>query len=73
MYDVSKMITPTAFFYAGQDSLSNATDVEALIPKISNLVLTQFLPRWNHVDFVFGEDAAKNLYSKLVKILHDLS
>lgn len=73
VYDVSKMITPTAFFYGGQDSLSNATDVEALIPKISNLVLTQFLPRWNHVDFVFGEDAAKVLYSNLVKILHDLS
>ena len=73
MYNVSKMITPTAFFFGGCDSLSNATDVEALIPKVPDLVLTQFFPKWNHVDFVFGEDATQVLYDHLVKIMHDSS
>lgn len=73
VYNVSKMITPTAFFFGGCDSLSNATDVEALIPKVPDLVLTQFFPKWNHVDFVFGEDATQVLYNHLVKIMHDSS
>lgn len=71
VYDVSKMIIFIVFFYVGQDLLFNVIDVEVFIFKISNFVFIQFLFRWNYVDFVFGEDVVKVLYSKFVKILYD--
>lgn len=64
------MTTPTAFFFAGHDSLSNTTDVEAVIPEIPNLVVHEYIPKWNHVDFIFGKDAAGVLYKNLVKIMN---
>ncbi|XP_078360080.1 lysosomal acid lipase/cholesteryl ester hydrolase-like isoform X2 [Oculina patagonica] len=71
VYDVSKMTTPTAFFFGAHDTLSNKTDVEALIPEISHLTFREFIPEWNHIDFVFGMDAAKTLYYKLVEIMEE--
>ncbi len=65
------MTTPTAFFFGAHDTLSNKTDVEALIPKISHLTFREFIPEWNHIDFVFGMDAAKTLYYKLVEIMEE--
>lgn len=63
------MSTPTAFFFGGDDSLSNKTDVEALIPKLSHLEYHEVLSKWNHIDFVFGIDAKEILYNKLVDIM----
>ena len=70
VYDVTKMTTPTAFFFAGHDSVSNATEVEAVIPEITNLVVLEYIPKWNHVDFIIGKDAAGVLYENLVKIMN---
>lgn len=70
-YDVTKMTTPTAFFYGGNDGLANATDVRALIPQISNLIIEDFIREYNHIDFVFGIDAGKVLYSRILAILED--
>ena len=65
------MTTPTAFFYGGHDTLSDKTDVDALIPQIPHLKFHEFIPEWNHIDFVFGIDAAKTLYNKLVEIMKE--
>ena len=47
------MTTCTAFFYGGKDGLANATDVRALIPKIRNLIVSDFIRDYNHIDFVY--------------------
>lgn len=65
------MTTPTAFFFGGHDTLSNPTDVEALAPEISHLAFREYIREWNHIDFVFGIDAAKTLYNKLVEIMRE--
>ena len=69
VYDVSKMTTPTAFFYGGKDGLSNKTDVQALAAKISNLVFDDYIAEYNHIDFIFGIDAPKRLYNRIQDIL----
>ena len=63
------MTTPTAFFFGGHDTLANKTDVEALKSKLSYLKYSEFLSKWNHIDFVFGIDAKDILYDKLVDIM----
>lgn len=69
VYDATKMITPTAFFFGGHDTLSNKTDVEALMSKLPPVKYQEFLSKWNHIDFVFGIDAKELLYDKLVDIM----
>lgn len=69
VYDATKMITPTIFFFGGHDALANKTDVEALISKLPHLEHYECLSKWNHIDFVFGIDAKEILYDKLVDIM----
>lgn len=69
VYDITKMTTRTAFFYGGKDGLANATDVRALIPQIRNLIVEDFIRDFNHIDFVFGIDAGKVLYNRIVAII----
>ena len=63
------MTTPTAFFYGGNDGLSNKTDVQALAAKISNLVFADYIAEYNHIDFIFGIDAPERLYNRIQDIL----
>ena len=63
------MTTRTAFFYGGKDGLANATDVRALIPKIRNLIVEDFIRDYNHIEFVFGIDAGKVLYNRILAII----
>ena len=65
------MTTPTAFFFGGRDTLSNATDVERLMPEIPHLKFHENIQRWNHVDFVFGIDAAKTMYYNIANIMKE--
>lgn len=72
VYDATKVITPTAFFFGGHDTLSNKTDVEALMSKLPPVKYHEFLSKWNHIDFVFGIDAKELLYDKLVDLMAEL-
>ena len=69
VYDATKMIAPSAFFFGGHDTLANKTDVEALMSKLPQIEYLEYLSKWNHIDFVFGIDAKEILYDKLVDIM----
>jgi len=45
-------------------------DVRALVARLRCLVASHEIPDWQHLDFVWGLDAARLLYSKIVSILH---
>ena len=67
------MITPTVFFYGEHDTLANVTDVLALEKLVPSLVHGgEEIPDWNHADFVFGVNAAKLLYTKIVKMIKEV-
>jgi len=47
-------------------------DVRALIARLHCLVSSHEIPNWQHLDFIWGLDAARVLYDKIVDILlHD--
>ena len=66
------MVIPTAFFYGGNDSLSNKTDVGVLIPEITNLKYNEYIQEYNHIDFVFGIDSPKVLYNRILDIMDEI-
>jgi len=47
-------------------------DVHALTERLHCLVSSCEIPNWQHLDFIWGLDAARVLYDKIVNILlHD--
>ncbi|KAH0623579.1 hypothetical protein JD844_006493 [Phrynosoma platyrhinos] len=68
-YDVTLMNVSTAVWNGGEDWLSGPMDVDALIPKIKNLIFHEFIPEWNHLDFLFGLDAPEKVYYKILDLL----
>jgi len=46
-------------------------DVKALVARLHHVASSHEIPNWQHLDFIWGMDAAKLLYSKIVDILRD--
>lgn len=69
---VHNMPTPTLLFVGSNDVLGDPADVEALKPKISNLLHYEVIPGWNHLDFLYGIDASKLLYPKIVSVMKSM-
>jgi len=70
---VKDMPTPTLLFVGARDGLGDPGDNEALKPQIKNLVHYEVIPEWNHLDFLYGVDAHKLLYPRLVNIMKQFS
>ncbi|CAG0900961.1 unnamed protein product [Darwinula stevensoni] len=69
-YDLSKVITPTFLYWGKNDSLADPTDVEWLSNRLPASCLIGCYPvdftDWNHLDFLYGEDAKKLVYDKML-------
>jgi len=66
---VGDMPTPTLLFVGARDVLGDPSDNKALKPQIKNLAHYEVIQGWNHLDFLYGVDAHKLLYPKLVSIM----
>ncbi|KAL5010053.1 hypothetical protein ScPMuIL_012358 [Solemya velum] len=71
VYNVTQMTTPTVLFWAEDDWLADSTDVKQLISNIQNLLGSYEIDNWNHLDFIWGVDAAKIVYDKIIKIMKE--
>ena len=67
------MPTPTALFYGEVDGLADPADVLSLKAQIQNLTHVEEIPKWNHLDFLYGMDASKVLYNRLVDMMKELA
>ncbi|KAJ6657784.1 hypothetical protein lerEdw1_001971 [Lerista edwardsae] len=70
-YNISAMTVPTAMWNGENDWLSGPRDVALFLPKMSNLIYYRQIEGWNHLDFVFGSDARKVMYDKILNILQE--
>uniref|UniRef100_A0A8C0PCI1 Lipase n=2 Tax=Canis lupus familiaris TaxID=9615 RepID=A0A8C0PCI1_CANLF len=69
LYDLSAMKVPTAIWAGGNDVLVTLQDVARTIPQIRNLRYFDLLPDWNHFDFIWGLDAPRRVYSKIIELM----
>ncbi|XP_015984720.2 lipase member N isoform X2 [Rousettus aegyptiacus] len=69
LYDLTAMTVPTAMWVGGNDVLVTIQDVARILPQIRNLHYFKLLPDWNHIDFIWGLDAAERVYSKIIDLM----
>lgn len=73
VFDVKQMKTPTVMFSGSNDKLADPKDVMTLKRQITNLLYFREIPGWNHADFLFGIDAPRVMYSRMLKIMNDMN
>lgn len=77
-YNLTALNVPTALFTGGHDWLATPQDVAGLIPKINStgkVFYHKNIEKYNHLDFIWGLDAATQVYHEIVSMvlkMHDL-
>ncbi len=72
MYDLTKMEVPTALFWGDNDWLADGEDVKnSAVPNIKNLLGDFEYADFNHLDFLWGLRAPKEVYSKIISMMKD--
>ncbi|KAJ8318407.1 hypothetical protein KUTeg_003498 [Tegillarca granosa] len=67
LYHVDQMRTPVALFTGTNDFLADPIDVENLMGKLTNsIVYHKDIDGWEHLDFIWAMDAAKECYKEIV-------
>lgn len=69
VYSIADSPVPTALFTSDNDWLADPTDVAWLKPQIKNLIYNKELVNWNHLDFIWGENANKVIYPDIIKLM----
>lgn len=68
------MKVPVAVFSGSKDWLADPYDFnKLLLPKLQNVVYKKNMPHYNHLDFTWGQDAHKLVYSVIIKRLNHYS
>ena len=64
------MQTPVALFTATNDWLADPYDVaHGLKPYLRSVVFEKNIEEWNHMDFVWGEDANQRIYEDILNLM----
>ena len=72
-YNVTELTVKTALFTGGQDWLADPTDVANLIPKIKDVIFYhKNISYYDHLDFIWGLDAATQVYSEIITQINNL-
>ena len=68
MYHPEDMNVPVSLYWGGQDWLADPTDVELLIPQLSDVLRENVeLKDYDHMDFIWGMDAAQRVYQPIME------
>lgn len=67
LYNASDMTVPVALYWAQNDWLADPTDVKALLPLLPNKLYNNYIENWDHLDFIWGMDAAKVVYDDIIR------
>ncbi|XP_072937332.1 lipase 3-like [Epargyreus clarus] len=70
-YNLSAIRTPVFLHYADNDWLSTPPDVEKLMGEVQSVIGKFRVPlaKFNHLDFVFANDAEKLIYNRVINIM----
>ncbi|XP_031565908.1 gastric triacylglycerol lipase-like [Actinia tenebrosa] len=68
LYNLSTFTVPTELYSGGEDWLADPKDVSLLCKAITKTVVYhEYIKAWQHLDFIWGLDAASLVYDKIVK------
>lgn len=66
-YNIKNIKAPIAFYYSENDWLAAKDDVEKLLKQLSNIVAETYIPRYNHLDYVWGINAPQEIYKDVLR------
>lgn len=69
VYNISAFNVPTYVYSGEHDFLSTPQDVKALLLQVHSVKAHRQIPKWNHLDFVWGMEANELLYKDVIQIL----
>ena len=69
LYNVSKVEVPVALYWAEHDWLADPVDVQFLRKNLPNIVDDVYVADWNHLDFIWGINAAETIYYKMIALM----
>lgn len=69
LYDVSKVRTPVALYWADNDWLADPVDVKFLRNTLPNIVDDYDTSDWNHYDFVWATNTKEYLYDRMLQLM----
>ncbi|XP_008216710.1 lipase 3-like [Nasonia vitripennis] len=73
-YDLSKITFRQAIFYSNSDVYVSVTDATKIKNELKNVVAFEKAPRgYNHLDFMWAEDATYTIYPQVLKVIADNS
>uniref|UniRef100_A0A8C0IZZ3 Lipase n=1 Tax=Chelonoidis abingdonii TaxID=106734 RepID=A0A8C0IZZ3_CHEAB len=69
VYKIEELKMPIAVWSGGHDLFADPKDVAALLGRITNLIYHKHFPEWQHLDFIWGLDATKRMYVKIIELM----
>ncbi|XP_077207069.1 lipase member M-like [Paroedura picta] len=69
LYKIEEITVPIAIWHGAQDWVCQPAEIEALLPRITNLIHHECFPDWNHFDFIWGLDAPQRLYKEILYLM----
>lgn len=68
-YNLKNLTTRVIAYSGGQDWLADPEDVDWLMPQIPHLIKHKVIPKYNHLDFIWGEDAHAIVYKGILRTI----
>ena len=68
---MANVSVPTVLYYGSNDWLADPRDVASLASALPNVIHSQEIPKWEHLDFIWGLDANRLVYKPLMKYLRE--
>lgn len=68
-YFLENITTPVILFYSNNDWMSNNTDVEMMAEKLPQVISSNIIEGYSHLDFIFANNVKSMVYSKLVGLI----
>lgn len=71
VFNVSNVNVPTVLYYGSNDWLADPKDVHLLMERLpkTTLIASFEIPKWEHLDFLWGLDAARLVYKPAISYL----
>ncbi|XP_068738414.1 lysosomal acid lipase/cholesteryl ester hydrolase-like [Montipora capricornis] len=73
LYNLQSMTLPVVVYSGENDWLADPKDVQYLLSQLPNVIHSVEIPKWNHLDFIYGLDAAPVVYNEIIEYIQHSS